>query len=127
MVRTGGLALRWFKDSIAREEGDDYYGTLDELARRHQPGCDGAMFIPYLTGGNGDYPNVRGTFTGLTLDSDQGAMWRCVLEGIGYDYMEITDRYRKAGIDLTQLTITEGAAAMNCGTRSRPTCWIRKS
>ena len=48
------------------------------------------MFIPYLTGGNGDYPNVRGTFTGLTLDSDQGAMWRCVLEGIGYDYMEIT-------------------------------------
>ena len=110
MVRTGGLALRWFKDSIAREEGDDYYGTLDELARRHQPGCDGAMFIPYLTGGNGDYPNVRGTFTGLTLDSDQGAMWRCVLEGIGYDYMEITDRYRKAGIDLTQLTITEGGS-----------------
>ena len=68
------------------------------------------MFIPCLTGGNGDYPNVRGTFTGLTLDSDQGAMWRCVLEGIGYDYMEITDRYRKAGIDLTQLTITEGGS-----------------
>ena len=37
-------------------------------------------------------------------------MWRCVLEGIGYDYMEITDRYRKAGIDLTQLTITEGGS-----------------
>ena len=68
------------------------------------------MFIPYLTGGNGDFPHVRGTFTGLTLDSDQGAMWRCVLEGIGYDYMEITDRYRHAGIDLTQLTITEGGS-----------------
>jgi xylulokinase len=37
-------------------------------------------------------------------------MWRCVLEGIGYDYMEITDRYRSAGIDLTQLTITEGGS-----------------
>ena len=60
MVRTGGLALRWFKDSIAREEGDDYYGTLDELARRHQPGCDGAMFIPYLTGGNGGLPTSAG-------------------------------------------------------------------
>ena len=68
------------------------------------------MFIPYLTGGNGDYPNVRGTFTGLTLDDDQGALWRCVLEGIGYDYMEVTDRYRSAGIDLTQLTITEGGS-----------------
>lgn len=111
MVRTGGLALRWFKDSIAKkEEEGNYYGVLDEMARRHKPGCDGALFIPYLTGGNGAYPNVRGTFTGLTLNSDQGALWRCVLEGIGYDYMEITDRYRKAGIDLTRLTVTEGGS-----------------
>lgn len=111
MVRTGGLALRWFKDNIARKADDDaYYGEMDDLARRHPAGCDGAMFIPYLTGGNGDYPNVRGTFTSLTLDDDQGALWRCVLEGIGYDYMEVTDRYRSAGIDLTQLTITEGGS-----------------
>lgn len=110
MVRTGGLALRWFKDSVCRREDDEYYAELDKLAERHPAGCDGAMFIPYLTGGNGDFPHVRGTFTGLTLDSDQGAMWRCVLEGIGYDYMEVTDRYRAAGIDLTTLTITEGGS-----------------
>ena len=110
MVRTGGLALRWFKDHISRHEEDAYYSTLDTLAARCPAGCNGAMFIPYLTGGNGEFPHVRGTFTGLTLDSDQGAMWRCVLEGIGYDYMEITDRYRSAGIDLTQLTITEGGS-----------------
>lgn len=110
MVRTGGLALRWFKDSISRHEEDNYYSTLDELALRHPAGCNGTLFIPYLTGGNGEFPHVRGTFTGLTLDSDQGAMWRSVLEGIGYDYMEITDRYRHAGIDLTQLTVTEGGS-----------------
>lgn len=110
MVRTGGLALRWFKDNVAKHEEDEYYSKLDELAQRFPAGCDGAMFIPYLTGGNGSYPHVRGTFTGLTLDSDQGAMWRCVLEGIGYDYMEITDRYRHAGIDLTRLIITEGGS-----------------
>jgi xylulokinase len=113
MVRTGGLALRWFKDSIAGHEEDDYYSALDEAAQRHPAGCDGAMFIPYLTGGNGEYPHVRGTFTGLTLDSDQGALWRCVLEGIGYDYMEITDRYRHAGIDLTRLIVTEGGSHDN--------------
>jgi xylulokinase len=113
MVRTGGLALRWFKDSIAGHEEDDYYSVLDEAAQRHPAGCDGAMFIPYLTGGNGEYPHVRGTFTGLTLDSDQGALWRCVLEGIGYDYMEITDRYRHAGIDLTRLIVTEGGSHDN--------------
>lgn len=109
-VRTGGLALRWFKDSICRHTEDAYYGELDTLAVRHPAGCDGAMFIPYLTGGNGEFQNVRGTFLGLTLDSDQGALWRCVLEGIGYDYLEITDLYRHAGIKLDHLTITEGGS-----------------
>ena len=60
---------------------------LYELVNHYHIGteltCDGAMFIPYLTGGDGDFPHVRGTITGLPLGSDQGAMWRCVLEGIG--------------------------------------------
>ena len=31
MVRTGGLALRWFKDNIARKADDDaYYGEMDD-------------------------------------------------------------------------------------------------
>jgi xylulokinase len=109
-VRTGGLALRWFKDSICRHEEDEYYGNLDEQARRFPAGCEDALFIPYLTGGNGEFQHVRGTFLGLTLDSDQGALWRCVLEGIGYDYLEITDRYRHAGIELDRLTVTEGGS-----------------
>ncbi len=110
-VRTGGLALRWFKDSVCRhDEDDDYYGTLDALAQDVPAGCDDSIFIPYLTGGGADYQNVRGTFLGLTLDSGQGAMWRSVLEGIGYDYLEITDRYRRAGIALDRLTVTEGGS-----------------
>lgn len=109
-VRTGGLALRWFKDSICRHGEDDYYGVLDGLAARLPAGCDDALFLPYLTGGSGEFQKVRGTFLGLTLDSDQGALWRCVLEGIGYDYLEITDRYRQAGIQMDRLTVTEGGS-----------------
>ena len=34
-VRTGGLSLRWFKDHVARHEGDgSYYGTLSEGAAK---------------------------------------------------------------------------------------------
>ena len=47
---------------------------------------------------------------GLTLDDDQAIMWRSVLESIGYDYMEITDIYRKAGVDLNRITVTEGGS-----------------
>ena len=33
-----------------------------------------------------------------------------ILEAIGYDYMEITDTYRAAGVDLNRITVTEGGS-----------------
>ncbi len=44
------------------------------------------------------------------MDDDQFVMWRAVLEGIGYDYMALADTYRKAGVDLNRLTVTEGGS-----------------
>ena len=37
-------------------------------------------------------------------------MWRAVLEAIGFDYMEIADVYKDAGVDLTRLTVAEGGS-----------------
>ena len=54
-----------------------------------------------------------GCFVNMTMDTDQKTLWHSVLEGIGYDYMGVTDIYRKGGVDLNQITITEG------GSRSR--------
>lgn len=110
-VRTGGLALRWFKDAVCRQEANEsYYRTLDELAQAYPPGCNGALFFPYLTGNSTSRPYVRGTFTGLTLEANQGALWRCVLEGIGYDYREIMAQCRQADIKINGVTVTEGGS-----------------
>ena len=49
----------------------------------------------------------------MTMDTDQATLWHAVLEAIGYDYMEITDLYRSAGIDLSRITITEGGSRDN--------------
>lgn len=46
----------------------------------------------------------------MTLDDDRFVQWRAVLEAIGYDYMEITDTYRAAGVDLSRITVTEGGS-----------------
>ncbi|HEY8804512.1 MAG TPA: FGGY-family carbohydrate kinase, partial [Clostridium sp.] len=40
-------------------------------------------------------------------------LWRAVLESIAYDYMEITDAYRNAGIEINRITITEGGSRDN--------------
>ena len=46
----------------------------------------------------------------MTMDTDQAVMWRSVLEAIGYDYIGVTDIYRKAGVDLDVITVTEGGS-----------------
>jgi xylulokinase len=110
-VRTGGLSLRWFKDSVCKKADDpDYYGTMTEGAAKVPEGCRGVMFLPYLTGGYGDEKEASGCFLNMTMDDDQFVMWRAVLEAIGYDYMGLADSYRSAGVDLNRITVTEGGS-----------------
>ena len=110
-IRTGGLSLRWFKDNICQKADDSsYYRVLSEKAEEVPPGSNGVVFLPYLTGGTGEFKGASGMFLNMTLDDDQFVQWRAVLEAIGYDYMEITDTYRAAGVDLNRITVTEGGS-----------------
>ncbi|OAA91107.1 FGGY-family carbohydrate kinase [Clostridium ljungdahlii] len=109
-VRTGGLALRWFKDNICQKSDDSYYKLLSRGAEKVVPGCNGVIFLPYLTGGYGQFSKIKGCFLNMTLDTDQFVLWRSVLEAIAYDYMEITNDYRNAGIKIDRITITEGGS-----------------
>lgn len=110
-VRTGGLSLRWFKDAVCRKADDpDYYKVLSEGASKLPTGSRGVLFLPYLTGGTGESKDASGCFLNMTMDDDQFVMWRAVLEGIGYDYMELCRLYREAGVDLSRITVTEGGS-----------------
>ena len=110
-MRTGGLSLRWFKDHVARHEGDgSYYGTLSEGAAKVPAGAGGVQFLPYLTGGYGEEKEASGCFLNMTMDDNQFVMWRAVLEAIGYDYMGLADSYRAAGVPLKRITVTEGGS-----------------
>jgi xylulokinase len=109
-VRTGGLALRWFKDNICGQEGNEsYYRELSNRAAEVPPGCNGVLFLPYLTGGYAD-SDVRGCFINMTMDSDQSVLWRSVLEAIAYDYREVVETYRQAGIPINRIHATEGGS-----------------
>ena len=108
-IRTGGLSLRWFKDSVYG--GNVGYEELSRGAAEVPAGSRGVTFLPYLTGGYGDMMDASGAFLNMTLDTDRSALWRAVLEAIGYDYMGVTDEYREAGVDMSRITITEGGSA----------------
>lgn len=110
-IRTGGLALRWFRDNICGKEGDDtYFDVLTERAKQVPPGSNGVLFLPYLTGGFGEISAASGCFLNMTMDTDQAVLWRAVLEAIAYDYIGVTDIYRAAGVDLNHIIVTEGGS-----------------
>ena len=110
-IRTGGLALRWYRDNVCNEPGNGaYFDELNEKAQEVPCGAKGVLFLPYLTGGFGDTSDASACFLNMSMDTDQAVQWRAVLEAIGYDYMSVTDIYKKAGVPLEFMTITEGGS-----------------
>lgn len=86
-INGGGLALRWFRDEIARITGDDAYAHLDRLAAAVEPGAGGLLWFPHLQGRVlPPQPHARGAWVGLTAGHTHGHLFRALLEGIAYEY-----------------------------------------
>ena len=110
-IRTGGLSLRWFRDNVCDKVDDSkYYDELQERAQKVKPGCDEAGVQPDLIRFSVGIENASGAFLNLTTNTDQGIMWRAVLEAIGYDYIYVADMYRAAGCNLDKIIVTEGGS-----------------
>ena len=107
-VRTGGLALRWFRDNVCNKAGDDSY--YDFLSENAPDSCDGLRFLPWLTGGPEGFRDVHGCFINMGMNTDIFSMWRAVLEAIAGEYSEIAERCRGAGTPVDRIIITEGGS-----------------
>ncbi len=96
MLNAAG-ALRWFRDAFA--EGSTYPELTVEAAR-WAPGVEGATFLPYLQGERTPYadPDARGSFTGLSLRHDRGALVRAVLEGVAFGLRDSLELLRELGV-----------------------------
>jgi xylulokinase len=92
MLSAGG-SLRWFRDVFceeekraAREQGRDPYELITEAAAGVPPGCEGLVFLPYLSGERTPHknPHARGVFFGATLKHAKSHFARAVLEGVAF-------------------------------------------
>jgi xylulokinase len=82
MAAVGG-ALSWCRDLLG---GNADFGTLTALAAQSNPGADGLIFLPYLSGelqpiNDG---HARGVFFGLRMHTGQPQLIRAVMEGAAY-------------------------------------------
>jgi len=118
MLSAGG-SLRWYRDAIASEEvtlakrrGVDPYELITAQAATVEPGCEGLIFLPYLTGERTPYPDpdARGVFFGLNLRSGRAHMARAILEGVAYGLRDSLEIIKGMGVDIKQVRASGGGA-----------------
>ncbi len=105
-------SLRWLRDALAPGASFD---ELVEGAAQVAPGCEGLLFLPYLTGERTPHPDplARGAFVGLTVRHDLRHLTRAVLEGVAFGLRDGLDLMIGAG-----LTAPVEIRASGGGTRS---------
>ncbi len=110
-VKAGGLSLRWFRDEVlACADDQNLYADFDALAAKIEPGSDGILFTPYLSGGNPDNANASGSWLGMTINTSQASMWRSMLEAIAYEYADFLDVFEAQGVPVKHVLAIGGGA-----------------
>ena len=83
----------------------------------------GLTFLPYLAGERTPHadPDARGSFTGLGLRHDRGALVRAVLEGVAFGLRDALDLLADRAAP-TSAASRAAARAASCGCGSSPPC-----
>src|SRR5205823_9213535 len=119
VVLSAAGSFRWFRDALGQAEVNaalaeklDVYDLLTTEAAMAPAGCEGLIFLPYLTGERTPYPDpdARGVFFGLTLRHDKPHLIRAVLEGVAYALRDSLELMRGLGLSISQVRASGGGA-----------------
>ncbi len=103
-------SLRWYRDTFAPGLNFD---TLLAPAAGIAPGCEGLLFLPYLTGERTPYPDplARGSFAGITVRHNMPHFSRAVLEGVAFGLRDSFELIKSAGLSqIRQVRVSGGGA-----------------
>lgn len=102
-------SLQWARDALF--PGSSFEALVAE-AEEAPPGCEGLVFLPYLTGERCPHPDprARGGWIGLTTRHTRGHLIRAVLEGVGFGMGQIMDLMRASGLTPASVRIGGGGA-----------------
>lgn len=102
-------SLQWVHDRLFPGS------TYDELiadAATAPPGCEGLIFLPYLTGERCPYPDpeARAGWIGLTSRHTRAHLVRAVIEGVTFAMGQILDLVRSTGVPVERVLLGGGGA-----------------
>ena len=103
-------SLQWYRDTMAPQESFD---QLLAPAGEVPLGCEGLLFLPYLTGERTPHPDplARGAFVGLTVRHTLPHLTRAVLEGVAFGLRDSFELIKSAGkVQVRQVRVSGGGA-----------------
>ena len=95
-TNAAALCQRWMRDTFFGDKDPsigNLYALMDSEAEGSPIGANGIFFHPYLQGERCPYwdPNLRASFTGVSIASTRGDFCRALLEGVAFS---LRDCYR---------------------------------
>ncbi len=110
---------RWFRELCcgtekieAEKRGINVYEYLNELAEAAPLGANGVFFHPYLMGERSPYwdPNLRGSFTGMSMGTTKGDLSRALLEGVAFSLKDCYRTIERMGLSTHESILIGGGA-----------------
>jgi len=111
-IPAGGLSLRWFRDEILRERGNDKsYDSMNKLAKDISIGSDGVLFFPFLQGRSTPaWQNTSAAWLGLFGSNKISNLYRSIMESIAFEYLSWVTLCRSIGVDIKNTVGTGGGS-----------------
>ncbi len=114
VILSAAASLEWLSEVTGASPGD-----LAQSVETHAPGEEQPFFLPYLSGERTPHNDTgaRGSFAGLSHQTDRAALARAVLEGVAFAFADCLEALKEAG------TSVERATAVGGGSRSH--AWLK--
>ena len=104
-----GLSLKWLKNNVILGET---YDNMSKMAAEVQPGSEGLIYLPYLTGERTPHmdPNAKGIFFGMTLGHNRRHFSRAVMEGVTFSLKDSLEIFDEMGLSVDRVIASGGGA-----------------
>ena len=115
----GGGVMRWLEREFGayeREAGlsrqKSSLELFNEAAEAVSPGCDGMIFLPYMSGERSPIwdPDAKGVYYGMDFGKTKGHFIRAAMEGVAYSLHHNLEIAREAGAAAEVLRAMGGSA-----------------
>jgi xylulokinase len=122
---SGGILLRWFRDTFGGIEANAAHSTgrdtYDLLLAAMPEGPSPLMILPHFNGSGNPVCDMRskGAVLGLSLATTRGDFVKAILESLTFELQMNLDYLRGAGLDVRELRAVGGGARSPAGLRIR--------